>query len=283
MWIDGYNGIHRNTLRYIFGSVSGEINSLKMATSNIRIKKVCERCGKEFEAQKCSTRFCSKRCAEHAYKERQRQKRKEETEAMVIETIIREKESAVINKEYLSVQETADLMGVKRNAIYQLIYRGKLKAFRLTSRVTRIRRADMEDLLVTSVYVRKSKAKTTATDENGEPISEFYTTKEIIEKFGVSNSWVFAQAKAHNIPKVYHRGKTLWRRAHCERVFAAKPEKPKDEDWISYSEVRAEYNLTHDQLHNYVKYHDLKRKKVGKYTYILRQEIDAILRPPTLK
>lgn len=84
-------------------------------------------------------------------------------------------------------------------------------------------------------------------------------------------------------PKVYHRGKTLWSRAHCDRVFAAKPEKPKDEDWISYSEVRAEYNLTHDQLHNYVKYHDLKRKKVGKYTYILRQEIDAILRPPTLK
>ena len=119
-------------------------------------------------------------------------------------------------------------------------------------------------------------------DENRETISEFYTTKEIIEKFGVSNSWG-AQGKVHNIPKVYHRGKTLWSKTHCDRVFAAKTEAPKEGDWISYSDVRAEYNLTHDQLHNYVKYHGLRRKKVGQYTYILKSEIDAILRPPTMK
>lgn len=254
-----------------------------MATSNIRIKKVCEWCGKEFEAQKCTTRFCCKRCAEHAYKERQRQQRKRETETKVIETIICEKEKAVEDKVYLSVQETADLMGVKRNAIYQLIYRGKLKAYRLTSRVTRISRKDIEDVLNTNLYVRNSKAKSLTTDENGDAISEFYTTKEIMEKFNVSNSWVFAQGKAHDIPKVYHRGKTLWSKVHCDRVFSAKPGTPKEEDWISYSYVRAEYNLTHDQLHNYVKYHGLRRKKVGKYTYILRSEIDAILRPPKLK
>ncbi len=132
-------------------------------------------------------------------------------------------------------------------------------------------------------YERKPKHAAIVNSENGEAISEFYTTKEIIEKFGVSNSCVFAQGKAHNIPKVYHRGKTLWSKAHCDWVFAARPEPPKEDDWISYSNVRAEYNLTHDQLHNYVKYHGLRRKKVGKYTYILKSEIDAILRPPTLK
>ncbi|WP_353937696.1 helix-turn-helix domain-containing protein [Muribaculum intestinale] len=52
---------------------------------------------------------------------------------MVIETIIRQREESVIHRAYLSVQETADLMGVKRNAVYQLIYHGKLKAYRLTS------------------------------------------------------------------------------------------------------------------------------------------------------
>jgi len=147
--------------------VGGEINSSKMATSNIRIRKVCEWCGKEFEAQKCSTRFCCKRCAEHAYKDRQRQKRKQETEAKVIETIIREKEKTGEDKVYLSVQETADLIGVKRNAVYQLIYRGKLKAFRLTSSVTRICQTTIEHLLNTNVYVIKSKAMSPATDEDG--------------------------------------------------------------------------------------------------------------------
>lgn len=46
-----------------------------MSTSNIRIKKVCKWCGKEFLSQKCTTRFCDKRCTEHAYKERKRQER----------------------------------------------------------------------------------------------------------------------------------------------------------------------------------------------------------------
>lgn len=39
-----------------------------MATSNFRIKKICEWCGKEFEAQKVSTRFCSHRCANKSRK-----------------------------------------------------------------------------------------------------------------------------------------------------------------------------------------------------------------------
>lgn len=155
-----------------------------MATSNIRIKKVCEWYGSEFEAQKCTTRYCCKRCAEHAYKDRQRKNRKKTTEAKVIATIIRQKEEAVSCKDFLSVQETANPMGVKRNAIYQLIYRGKLKAYRITSRVTRINRKYIEDVLNTNPYVRKSKVQSTVADENGEGITEFYTTKEIIKKFG---------------------------------------------------------------------------------------------------
>ncbi len=254
-----------------------------MATSSIRIKKICDWCGKEFEAQKCSTRYCSKRCAEHAYKERKRQQRKKDTENMVRITNHEKMSDEIKSYDYLSVIEASKLLNLTRDGVYKLIYRGELKAYRISSHYTIIRRSDIEKMIDARPYERKPKATALANDEKGEAISEFYTTKEIIEKFGVSNSWVFAQGKAHNIPKVYHRGKTLWSKVHCDRVFTAKPETPKEDDWISYSDVRAEYNLTHDQLHNYVKYHGLRRKKVGKYTYILKSEIDAILRPPTLK
>lgn len=254
-----------------------------MATSNIRIKKVCQWCGKEFEAQKTTTQFCCKRCAEHAYKERKRQEKKKITETHDSLIARESKLSKLSEREFLSVAEVAQILNVTPRAVYYLIYRGTLKAYRLSSQWTVIRRADIEAMIEARPYERKPKATALATDENGDAISEFYTTKEIMEKFSVSNSWVFAQGKAYNIPKVYHRGKTLWSKTHCDRVFTAKPETPKEEDWISYSYVRAEYNLTHDQIHNYVKYHKLRRKKVGKYTYVLRSEIDAILRPQTLK
>ena len=35
--------------------------------------KTCEQCGKEFRAQKSNTRFCSKYCADAAYKDKMRQ------------------------------------------------------------------------------------------------------------------------------------------------------------------------------------------------------------------
>ena len=253
-----------------------------MATSNIRIKKVCEWCKKEFYSQKCTTRFCCKRCAEHAYKDRKRQERKSYTEAQMQKCLHEKAQSEISVKEYLSISEVAKILGITRDGVYKLIYRGVLIAYKISSRFTVVFRKDIDAMIEARPYERKPKATSLATDENGEAITEFYTTKEIIEKFVVSNLWVFAQAKRHNIPKVYHRGKTLWSKEHCDRVFASKPEPPKNEDWISYSDVRAEYNLTHDQIHNYVKYHGLRRKKVGKYTYILRSEIDAILRPPML-
>lgn len=49
-----------------------------MATSKMKIKKVCEWCGTTFYAQKLTTRFCSHRCSNLAYKEAARQKRIQE-------------------------------------------------------------------------------------------------------------------------------------------------------------------------------------------------------------
>ena len=42
------------------------------------------------------------------------------------------------------------------------------------------------------------------------------------------------------------------------------------------------YNLTRDQLHHYLKYHNITRTKRGKYTYISRKELDDLLAPPTI-
>ena len=73
-----------------------------MATSNFRIKKICEWCGKEFEAQKVSTRFCSHRCANLAYKRAIRKKRVQTTES---QTQVQKTERIIDDikeKEYLS-------------------------------------------------------------------------------------------------------------------------------------------------------------------------------------
>ena len=41
-------------------------------SSNLRIKRICAWCGKEFIAQKTTTACCSKQCANALYKKRKR-------------------------------------------------------------------------------------------------------------------------------------------------------------------------------------------------------------------
>ena len=70
-------GGESGTSRYVVirhDTIIDEINTYDMS-SNIKVERICEWCGKKFIAQTTVTRFCSKRCAEHSYKERLRQRK----------------------------------------------------------------------------------------------------------------------------------------------------------------------------------------------------------------
>ena len=97
---------------------NGEISTNEMS-SNIRIEKICEWCGKQFTAQTTVTRFCSKRCAEHSYKERMRQQKIQLTNSTNI---------SHQGKRLSDSRETAQVLGMTRQGIYKLIYRGNLVA-----------------------------------------------------------------------------------------------------------------------------------------------------------
>ena len=159
-----------------------------MSTSKFRVLRTCEFCGKEFYAQKVTTRFCSRRCNELAYKQRRRQRQIIEAEAKVTQKPIEE----VKKKEFLSLNDTAVLMGISKRCVYDLIHAGVLQAFRLTSRLTIVRKTDIEKMFEGRVYTKKVKPER-------KPITEFYTTTEIKEKFGVSESWVFKIGKPNTL------------------------------------------------------------------------------------
>lgn len=72
-----------------------------MSTSSIRIKKICQWCGAEFEAQKVSTKYCSHRCANLAYKQATREKRVKQVEAETHFIKSEKPKENVKDKEYL--------------------------------------------------------------------------------------------------------------------------------------------------------------------------------------
>ena len=297
--------------------------------SNIDIQKKCEWCGKLFIAHKTSTRCCSHRCANLAYKERTRQKRVSEFQTMVNQQI--EKEDC-IDKDFFTPSEAAKYIGISRATFYRYLETNLIKSVQL-KRKTIIRKRDIEALFDNASPYKKHLPR------SKQSITDFYTTVEIKEKFGVKESWIYEIAKEHNIPRTFNRGRTYWSKKHIDSYFAKKAPDASITEWYSVAELQEKfgmtlsaiytfvyknvipkrkegkivyyskkhfdiakgiatpeepqyytipeamekYNLTRDQLYHYVKYHNITRIKVGKYTKILRSELDKFFEPPRIE
>ena len=303
-----------------------------MATSSIRITKICQWCGVEFEAQKVSTKYCSHRCANLAYKQAVRDKRVKQVEAETLSVKLEKPIENVKNKEYLSFSQAGKLLGVSRQAVYNMVKAGNLKASKISSRLSFIKRADIETMLESRPYK-------TLHPKDTIPITDFYTTTEIKEKYIIQESWLYKIAKEHNIPRTFNRGKTYWSKKHIDSYFAKKAPDASITEWYSVAELQEKFgmtlsaiytfvyknvipkrkegkmvyyskkhfdiakglsvpeepkyytipeamekfNLTRDQLYHYVAYHNITRIKVGKYTKILRSELDKFFEPPKIE
>ncbi len=224
-------------------------------SSNIEIKKICKWCGNEFTARKTTTEYCSHRCSNLAYKERKRQKRLGEYQR---EYEYQESGKVELEKqEFLTPTQAAKLMGLCTKSIYNYISNGSIKVWRLC-RKTLIRRKDL-DALFTEISEQQ---RITATIKK-QPITEFYTTKEVLEKFGISNSWLFKAAKENNFPKTIQRGKTLWSKSHIDRFFAKKKPQEDITEWYTVAEIQERFGMTLSAIYNLVSKEGIPKKKVG--------------------
>lgn len=116
--------------------------------SNIRITRICQYCGKEFEARMLQTRYCSHYCNAKHYKEKKRQEKLEEALNPSPEKKILSLPGEATNykyKDYFSVDEAADYIGISRRTIYRLIKNKDLKVHKLGGR-TIIKKSSIEAL-----------------------------------------------------------------------------------------------------------------------------------------
>ena len=142
-------------------------------------------------------------------------------------------------KQFLSLHETSVLFGITKRSVYNLIYSGVLQAFKLTSRLTIVRKTDIERMFEGHVYKKKVKPER-------KPITEFYTTSEIEE------GWVFKIGKEKKIPKILHHGKTYWSKQHVEKHFAKHIENNSIAEWYSVADMMTKFNMTTSAVYCFV-------------------------------
>ena len=245
-----------------------EINTNEMS-SNIKIERICEWCGNRFMAQTTVTRFCSKRCAEHSYKERMRQKKMALSNQ---ETSQCNPDRKSRDKDFLTPTETAQFLGVCRTYIYDSINRGKIKVTRI-GRKTLISKADIQAMF--DFLTPKETESSESTERKAKSISDFYTRAEIREKYGVKDSWIYKVVAENNVPKTILRGKAYFSKSHIDLLFSARKENPEITEWYSVEDIQSKYGMTLSAIYSLVSKIGIPKRKEGSKVYYSKYHFDV--------
>ena len=238
-------------------------------SSNIKIERICEWCGNRFMAQTTVTRFCSKRCSEHSYKERMRQKKMALSNMETSQCNLDRKSK---DKDFLTPTETAQYLGVGRTYIYDCINGGKIKVTRI-GRKTLISKADIQSMF--DFLSPKESEPVEVTEKKGKSISEVYTRAEIREKFGGKDSWIYKVVAENNVPKTIIRGKAYFSKSHIDRLFSSRKENPEITEWYSVEEIHEKYGMTLSAIYTLVSKIGIPKRKEGPKVYYSKYHFDV--------
>ncbi len=217
-------------------------------------QKKCKWCDAIFTAHKTTTNYCSHKCANLAYKDRVRKQR---VESLQIEFNKKAQKNPNLEKEYLTPTEVSKLLGIGRTSTYRYIRTGQIKVVRFNGK-TLVRRTDIEQMFdFLQIQDVESKPKEKA------PITEFYTTAEVKEKYNVVDSWIFVVAKKHNIPRTFNRGKTYWSKKHIDNYFSKKAANPEISKWYTVQEIQDKFDMTLAAIYTLASKNAIPKKKEG--------------------
>lgn len=224
-------------------------------SSNISIKKICMWCGQEFIAHKTTTTCCSHRCSSLLFKQRKREAKVKAVEAVTKKQIQERPLQKIKEKPYITITETALFVGVSRPTIYGYLRRGELQAKRIGSKYLLVRE-DIEHFFSQHDKFESHK-------EERKPITEFYTTKEILDKYNISNSGLYKIAQTQNFPKTQHRGKTMWSKEHIDRYFRKRNPSEEITEWYTVAEIQEKFGMTLSAIYCLVSKEQIPKIKVG--------------------
>lgn len=106
-------------------------------SSNIKVSRICQFCGNEFEAKTTVTKFCSHKCSQRGYKAALRNK-KVELSNQEVKAVKNAPYEHIKVKEFLTVKDAAALLNSSKQTIYNLINAGSIKASNIKLKKTLI-------------------------------------------------------------------------------------------------------------------------------------------------
>lgn len=108
-------------------------------------------------------------------------------------------------------------------------------------------------------------------------IKEWYSVEDIQEKYNLSIAAIYSFVSEQNIPRKKDGRKVLYSKKDFD--IAKGYEQPPVAEYYSIEEAMAKYDLSRDALYHYVKYHNIPKKKEGRYVKISKPDLDRLFNP----
>ena len=248
----------------------------------MEIVKKCEWCHKTFIGQMVTARFCSSKCCNQAYRYKrnvQSGKCTPPDSTIDLSTLSRRVDEkkhfndTLKDKQFLSPLEAAELLGVCRSTIYNYLGLQELKAKQFRGK-TIIRRCDIEKLFDEAPSYKKRgnilKGKKTHND--------YYSLKEMMEKFKISKRTVFRRCEQFGIPQIIEGRRTFWKKKDVDVHFAELLVQYDLKDWYNAKQIEDIYGMKRAALNKYALRHNVPRIQFQNVTYFSKSHIDNLKR-----
>ncbi|MDR2407926.1 MAG: helix-turn-helix domain-containing protein [Bacteroidales bacterium] len=245
-----------------------------MARIKATIRRICEVCGNEFVASQSVSHFCSKKCSKKAYKIKLRNEKIVKSNAETEQQRIENRQKKLTIQMGYSVAETAELLGVCRQTVYNLVYVKKLNAKRITSRMTFISRESIAEFLTTTTQYEKLPAKEQS------PIIEWYSKQEAMSKLNVEFTKYRRIVNENRIPEMKKGVYSFVSKKHIDKYFQQISEENKidnKDNWLTVSEIAETYGISLNSVYSYVSTHGIPKKILdGRIKVYSKQHIDKL-------
>lgn len=164
-------------------------------SSNMRITRICQFCHQEFTAKTTKTKFCSLKCGNRNYKLITRHKTidvsNQETEKIRMQDF-----EAIKKRDYLSVAECSQFLGISRRTLYRMMARNDVDTVKLGRRNLVVRKSVEALFAVNEVTTEKPDPVPQIVD-----LSQCCTITEAQQRYGISPTALYFLIRKYNISK----------------------------------------------------------------------------------
>jgi len=216
-----------------------------------------------------TTIYCSPSCNNKDYKQKIREKQIADYQAQHPIPKPATPKSPLNDKQFLTPREAAKVLGVGKSTVYRELASGLIKAIQLKGK-TLIRRKDIENL-----FENAPEYKSHALEPQTKQKREYYTMRQIEEKFKCSKKAIRTRIEKFNIPKIYQGRNTYFDKALVDLHFAELIADFDKRDYYTIDQLEEKFQMSHQAVLSFVQRNKIPRITQGRSVYYSKVHVDT--------